>query len=87
MKDKKEVEVKEVVKEEVKSKENKKKEIGSKQQDKKEIELLLKEYKELNKKTLPEGRRIRRRLRRLGYYLSKNKTSKKTISNKEKTKA
>lgn len=39
----------------------------------------LKEYKALPKKTLPKGKAIRKRLRRLGYYLSKvniNKESK-----------
>lgn len=54
------------------------------------IKSLLKEYNTLPKKNNPTGHSIRRRLRRLGYYLSKenkskiNKLSKETkISNKE----
>jgi hypothetical protein len=51
----------------------------------KDIKGLLIEYSKLPKKNNGEGRKIRRRLRRLGYYLSKNKSMSKSIS-KEKTK-
>ena len=37
----------------------------------KQIKELLVTYNKLEKKSVSEGRRIRRKLRRLGYYLSK----------------
>ena len=37
----------------------------------KEVKVLLAEYKKLVKVSFGRGRQIRRRLRRLGYYLSK----------------
>ena len=43
----------------------------------KRIDILLKEYAKVAKKITPPGRRIRRKLRRLGYYLSKKNTSRK----------
>lgn len=41
-----------------------------------EIKNMLKRYNELEKKSFGEGRRIRRKLRRLGYYLSKQEKPK-----------
>ena len=48
------------------------------------IKGLLVDYSMLEKKTIPEGRKIRKQLRKLGYYLSQEKKAKKAKSKKVK---
>ena len=48
----------------------------------KQISSLLKEYNSLTKKSI-EGKGIRKKLRKLGYYLSQNKKKKESKKDKE----
>lgn len=59
-----------------------KQELKSEPKAKTTVKELLSEYSKLAKKTVPEGRKIRKQLRKLGYYLSEVKRENKKTEEK-----